>query len=175
MVNIRRKLKGMRAGVCIAALVFGGIAPAWAHHSTAAFDYTKVVTLSGTVQEFFWTNPHMFIRLAKTGPDGAEVVYVIECGTPNVNIRHGWRRDDIQSGQKLTVDIAPMRDGSPAGTLIRATLPDGRVLYGPAVDVSGNGPPGAPPGLAPPGVGPGDPSGLPPGAAPDAPPPAAPR
>jgi len=172
MVNIRRKLKSIRAGVCVAALVFGGIAPVWAHHSTAAFDYTKVVSITGTVQEFFWTNPHMFIRLTKTEPDGSEVVYVIECGTPNVNVRHGWHRDDIQPGQKLQVDVAPMRDGSAAGTLIRATLPDGRVLYGPAVDVSGfGGPPGGPPGAPPPSAGP----DAPPGAAPYAPPPAAPR
>ena len=174
-MNVLRKIMGFAMVGSVAAFAVAGSAPAWAHHSTAAFDYTKVEVITGTVQEFLWTNPHMWIHLAKPGPNGAEINYVIECGTPNVNVRHGWHRDDIQPGQKLTVEVAPMRDGSPAGTLIRATLPDGRVLFGPAVDVGAFAPPGLPTGAPPPGAPLGAPPGLPPGAAPDAPPPASPR
>ena len=41
-------------------------APALAHHSMAMFDQTKTVTLSGTVKEFQWTNPHCYIQLMVT-------------------------------------------------------------------------------------------------------------
>ena len=34
-----------------------------AHHSTAEFDYTKQVTIKGTVKEVQWTNPHSYIQL----------------------------------------------------------------------------------------------------------------
>lgn len=109
--------------------------PALAHHSTAAYDYTKSATLTGTVTKFAWTNPHMFIHIRAPGPDGKVAEWQIECGTPNINIRHGWKPSDFKAGDKVTLQIRPLRDGSPGGTLFNAKLADGRQLWGPAHDV----------------------------------------
>jgi hypothetical protein len=53
----------------VAAAIF--TVPASAHHSFAMFDATKEVTMSGTVKEFEWTNPHSWLRVTvndqKTG------------------------------------------------------------------------------------------------------------
>lgn len=46
----------------------GGVTSAWAHHSTAMYDYKNTKTLSGTVKMFQWTNPHMFISSTVDAP-----------------------------------------------------------------------------------------------------------
>ena len=40
-----------------------------AHHSFAMFDFTKVVTITGTVKEFQWTNPHVVLWVNVEGKD----------------------------------------------------------------------------------------------------------
>jgi hypothetical protein len=112
-----------------------------AHHSTAAYDYSKSVKLVGTVEEFLWTNPHMFIRLLAPDDQGKSVEWNVECGTPNINVRHGWKKSDLNPGDKVTMELHPMRDGSLSGTLMTVTLADGRLLYGPGNDIKA-GPPG---------------------------------
>jgi hypothetical protein len=117
-----------------------------AHHSTASYDYSKSVKLTGTVKEFFWTNPHMFIVLLSFNDQGKELTWNVECGTPNINVRHGWKKSDLNAGDKVSMAIHPMRDGSLSGTLMTVTLADGRLLYGAGHDIKA-GPP--PPGAAP--------------------------
>ena len=77
----------------------------------------------------------MFIQVLVPNAQGQLLQWNIECGTPNINVRHGWKSSDIKPGDKLTLTIHPMRDGTMAGTLDRVTLPDGRVLYGPGHDI----------------------------------------
>jgi hypothetical protein len=125
-----------------------------AHHSTAAYDYSKSLMLSGTVTDFQWTNPHMFIHLHVRDASGKEVEWDVECGTPNINVRHGWKKSDINRGDKLTMEIHPMRDGSFSGTLMTVTLADGRLLYGPGNDIKAAAFPGGPPGESGAGQGP---------------------
>ena len=124
-----------------------GAAPAIAHHSTAMYDYKNTMMLSGTVKEFQWTNPHMFIKLLVTDAQGKSVEWNVECGTPNINARHGWKKSDINVGDPLKMEVNPLRDGSAGATLKWVQLPDGRKLWGPAQDivaVPGAGAPGAP-------------------------------
>jgi hypothetical protein len=120
--------------------------PVWAHHSTAAYDYSRSAVLEGTVKEFQWTNPHMFIHLVVRDAAGKSVEWSIECGTPNINVRHGWKQTDLKPGDKVTAKIHPMRNvnsqaGGEGGTLMTVTLPDGRTLYGPGNDIAGGPPP----------------------------------
>jgi hypothetical protein len=98
--------------------------PAFAHHSFAMFDHKNRITLKGVVKDFQWTNPHVFIILVK--PDGKE--YTIECASPNVLTRLGWKFNIIKKGDTLTALINPLRDGSPGGMLETVTLADGRTL-----------------------------------------------
>jgi hypothetical protein len=102
-------------------------APALAHHSFAMFDTKKELTLSGTVKEFQWTNPHSWLQL--NVPRGASSVeYSIELGSPNTMSRKGWRRSTFKPGDKVTVVINPMRDGSPGGAFVSATDAKGNRL-----------------------------------------------
>ena len=129
----------------------GAATVAWAHHSTAMYDYTNTITVSGTVKEFQWTNPHMFIKVLVPDAKGVPQEWSIECGTPNINARHGWKRSDIKAGDRLTMEVNPLRDGTAGGTLKSVELADGRKLYGPAHDiiaVPASGVPPAEPGHA---------------------------
>ena len=112
------------------------LAPAHAHHSTASFNYSKNVPLSGTVKEFKWTNPHMYIDLNVTNRQGVQELWPIECGVPNMNVRNGWKKTDIKAGDKVSMIIHPLHNESiEGGTLVSMILPDGRTLYGPGGDI----------------------------------------
>jgi hypothetical protein len=116
--------------------------PAFAHHATTMFDYRKSLTLQGTVRELQWTNPHSYLQLLVPNASGGTDEWSIEVGTPNVNVRMGWRSDSLKPGDKVTITFSPTKDGARAGTLRTATLPDGHVLYGVAnivkLDAAGN-------------------------------------
>lgn len=115
----------------MAAVAIGGLAiaalPASAHHSFAMFDQSKQMTLEGTVHEFQWTNPHAFIELdVSTG--GKVQRWAIELNSPNNLTRQGWRRTSLKAGEKISVRIAPLRDGHPGGLFLDLRKADGKVL-----------------------------------------------
>jgi len=112
----------------VAGLALAVTVPALAHHSPAAFDRTKDVTLTGTVKVFRWQNPHTFIDLEVTDDQGKVVVWGVELTSPTYLIRSGWTSKIIKPGDKVTVKVNPVRTGEPAGIFISLTLPDGRVL-----------------------------------------------
>ena len=106
----------MRQRLLLAAAGAAALAalPATAHHSFAMFDQTKQMTLNGTVHEFQWTNPHAFIELDV--PSGARTQrWAIELNSPNNLTRQGWKRNSLKAGEKISVRIAPLRDGHPGG------------------------------------------------------------
>lgn len=103
-------------------------APALAHHSNSAFDPEKVVVLKGTVMEWRWTNPHVWIVLSVEDGNGAKTVWEIEGRPPGILARNGWSKNTFKPGDVITVDFSPARDGSPTGLSTRVTLADGTVL-----------------------------------------------
>lgn len=103
-----------------------------AHHATSMYDRTRTVQLEGTVREQLWVNPHCSVTVTVKNADGTTTDWSVETGTPNINLRHGWRRDTLQRGDRVRLVIYPHKDGGPSGTLVRITLPDGRELDGAA-------------------------------------------
>jgi len=114
---------------CFLTAAMLGAAAAQAHHSFAMFDHVNRVTLTGTVTQFQWTNPHVFIELdVPDGNGGGIKHYSIECASPNVLQRIGWKYTDVKKGDKVTLLINPLRNGAAGGMLETATLADGRVM-----------------------------------------------
>jgi Family of unknown function (DUF6152) len=111
-----------------ALLAIGAAARLHAHHSFAMFDTTKPVTLTGKVTQFQWTNPHAYIEIDV--PDGAGPAkhWTVELGSTSILMQGGWKFSDVKPNQKITVVLSPLRNGQPAGLLVRITLADGRVL-----------------------------------------------
>jgi len=117
----------------LAAGMLAAAAIAVAHHSFAMFDTTASVTLTGTVTEFQWTNPHAYIELdVPNSGGGGKQHWSIELGSPSILQQSGWKYKDLKFGDKVTATINPLRTHEPGGLLVQVTLPDGRVL--------GNGP-----------------------------------
>ena len=106
-----------------------GLAPyvASAHHSAAMFDNTRVKDLSGTVKEFQWKNPHVWIQLDVKNA-GTNEEWSIEGGSPNTLSRQGWRPTTFAPGAVVSVRVNPMKDGSSGGLFVGAKLADGKTL-----------------------------------------------
>jgi Family of unknown function (DUF6152) len=124
-------VRGARIGwVCAAlqgAVALGAVSPALAHHSFALFDHVNRVTVAGTVVKFDWTNPHVYVYL-DVPHAGTVKRYTIECASPNVLTRVGWKWNDIKEGDKVTLLVNPFKNGQLGGMLEHATLADGRTL-----------------------------------------------
>ena len=103
-------------------------ATALAHHSNSAFDGDKVVVLKGTVTEWKWSNPHVWIYLSVDDDKGGKVDWAIEGRTPGQLVRAGWSKSSLKPGDIITVDFSPAKDGSHTGLLTRVRLADGSVL-----------------------------------------------
>ena len=51
-----------------------GTGSAFAHHSMNGFDRAKTVTITGTVKQFKWANPHSWIELeVDNGKGGVDI------------------------------------------------------------------------------------------------------
>lgn len=124
------------AAGCCAVLLLASVALS-AHHSSAGIDQNKRVTLNGTVKEFRWANPHSWIDLDVPNAKGVVETWSIEMTSPTFLVRSGWKSSTLKTGDKVTVIVRPMRDGSPGGLFVSVTLPDGKIL--------GERPPGAAP------------------------------
>lgn len=121
-MKLRTTLPVLATAVVLCAL------PAAAHHSTAMFDFQKTVTLSGTVKDFAWTNPHTWTNVTVEGGKTAGV-YGLEGMSPNYLSRNGWSRKTLQPGDKISFEVHPLKDGRKGGFMVSAKLADGTVLY----------------------------------------------
>lgn len=98
------------------------------HHSAAMFDNTKVVEMSGTIKEFQWTNPHVWIQINVQTAAGVREEWSIEGGGPNTLSRQAWRPTTFKPGETVTFRINPMRDGTHAGLFVGAKFSDAKTL-----------------------------------------------
>ncbi len=109
-----KKLLGLAGVLC----VLGAAAPAAiAHHSFAMFDRTRTATVSGTVREFQWTNPHAYIQVT-VRQGNRDVEYSMEMGAPMYLYARGWRPRTLRPGMQITVDYNPLRNGDPGGVVL---------------------------------------------------------
>ena len=125
-------MKKLWMAACLSLIALFAAGTATAHHSAAMFDRDKQVSLTGTIVNFQWTNPHVYIELDAIQPNGTVKHYTIECANPGLLDRAGWKWNMIKKGDRVTTIIAPLRTGEPGGLLKQITLADGRKF--------GNGP-----------------------------------
>jgi len=123
-----------RSALALTALVgvAAGISSVAAHHSTTMFDHSKTLTITGTVVELRWVNPHVSLSVEGKLKDSVESgVWVMEMTSPGNLVRAGgWSRGSVKPGEKVEVDFSPLRDPSlKGGALKKLTIVDtGQVL-----------------------------------------------
>jgi hypothetical protein len=122
---------GRRARWLAVVMALGAAHGVQAHHSFAMFDNENQIKLEGTVTDFQWTNPHVYIELDATNvysEDKSVKRWTIECANPGILNRIGWKFNMVKPGDKITIIVAPLRTGEPGALLKQLTLPDGRVF-----------------------------------------------
>ena len=99
---------------------------ATAHHSAVQFDFGKQVQYTGTVKDFAAINPHMRMTLDWKDDKGKDHEVKFEGHSTNNMYRAGYRKGMVKSGDKITVNAAPYRDGTEGGYVIAVTTADGQ-------------------------------------------------
>jgi hypothetical protein len=111
-------------GVKRLAIWMLSIVPLAAHHSTAAFDMTRSVTVTGVVSKFVWANPHSYIELDANGDH-----WRLEIEAVNLLRRYGWTKDSLKSGDKISCTGARAKDPAMfTQKCFTVEFPDGRTL-----------------------------------------------
>ena len=110
-----------------AAALLAAALPAVAHHSTAMVDFTKTVTIEGTIKDFQWTNPHTWLTIL-VNDGGTTVEWTFEGVSTTRLAPAGFKKDTLMPGDPVSVVYNPRRDGKPGGMFFAVTLADGRTL-----------------------------------------------
>jgi hypothetical protein len=89
--------------------------PAIAHHGVAGYDLTKTITLHGTVTKLEWSNPHCVIFMDAKNANGEIQNWTLELAAPSLLSRAGWTKNSMKTGDEITVETHPARNGAPVG------------------------------------------------------------
>ena len=133
-----------------AALILGGV-PALAHHGTSvSYDLSNPVSMSGTVTEFRYANPHPQLFFDVKDKEGNVVHWSGEFyPNPAQLIQTGWGRKRSEAalapGTEIMITVGPARAGGPVGAVMKLTNSKGEVLLGVAPGDTGGAPPAPPP------------------------------
>jgi hypothetical protein len=108
---------GIGAVIGLVGGIVLGSAPSVAHHSASMFDATKTVTLTGTVVEVRWTNPHVTLLVnGKASEADQNADWLLEMSSPSNLVRvSNWQRSTVKVGDHVKVQMAPLREGSARG------------------------------------------------------------
>lgn len=111
-----------------AVLAAACVLPAAAHHSAAMFDDETELTLTGTVTEFDYVNPHSWLYVDVEDEDGGVTSWGFELDAPPRLRRVGVSPSFWRPGDRVTVVTNPLKDGRPAGHLVGAISADGKTF-----------------------------------------------
>lgn len=103
-----------------------GAGSAYAHHSAPVFyKVDERITVSGTVTEFRFTNPHAILKFEAVGEDGEKQEWTAETTSPSILRRRGWSQNSFEPGEKVKLEGMPSLDGSYLMRITRAFREDG--------------------------------------------------
>ena len=122
-------LRKMPAALVLAAALAMSL-PLWAHHAfQAEFDDKKPIHLVGKVTKMEWINPHAWIHIDVTEPDGKVTSWMVECGSPNIMLRRGFTKESLEFGSEIVVEGYRAKNGSNRANGSSVTFKDGRRLF----------------------------------------------
>ncbi len=120
-MEARSKMKNI-SRIFLASCVIGALAvPALAHHSAAAYNTQQEVKLTGTVKEYSFKNPHVYLMLTVKKADGTTSSVEVEAGAASVLNPLGFTRSSIAVGDTVTITGNPSRS-NPNGSMLGKDL-----------------------------------------------------
>jgi len=123
-------MRAQTAVVVVSMLSLVAPSSVWAHHAFAAeFDANSPIELSGTVVRMEWVNPHTWIHIDVTQPDGSMARWMIEGGPPTSLLRRGFTKQSLLAGTELFVEGFRSKDGSNKANGRDVTFVDGSKLF----------------------------------------------
>jgi hypothetical protein len=117
------------AFIALACGLLAFCGPVVAHHGSQGYDFTKRITLKGVVSQFVWANPHCQIYLDAKDETGKVVNWAVELNNPGNLIRLGWTHTALKTGDQVSLEFHPGKDGKPVGICADVFFPDGRKLH----------------------------------------------
>lgn len=116
-------------GLCLIVAALIAALPASAHHSPAQFDLSKIITFDGTVTDFEWKNPHVFVQVETVDAAGDPATVEVEADGISILVPNGWSPDSLRPGDRVSVAAHPARSETRHSVLGYAiTKQDGTVL-----------------------------------------------
>ena len=100
----------------------------FAHHGTANYDMTKMITLKGTVTDFQFINPHTLILFDVKNDKGVVEHWQAEATSPNHLVRAGWTKNIIKAGEEITVSGFRAKNGSTVLRFQKMVLANGQEI-----------------------------------------------
>jgi hypothetical protein len=124
-----------KLAVTVAAFALLATVPLLAHHSfSAEYESSKVVTLTGKMVNFEWVNPHSWIHIEVTNPDGTKTIWKGETPPVNVLYRNGWTKplveEMVKKAEMVTLRGIAAKDGSNHVFAQGVTRSDGKTVLG---------------------------------------------
>lgn len=89
----------------------------FAHHGNTAYDTTKTITVKGTVTDYVWANPHVFVKVDAKDEGGNIVHWVVEAQNPVSMTQIGWSKNTFKAGDEVEIEAMQAKNGNPVGFL----------------------------------------------------------
>ena len=102
--------------------------PAFAHHAWHGYDMANLTTVKGTVTQFDWGNPHVWINLEVTSDKGNLEKWAAGGPSPSRMAGTGWDKETLKPGDQITAIGHRISDGTNSLRLVKVVLTDGREL-----------------------------------------------
>ncbi len=98
-----------------------------AHHGRAAYG-DEEVTLTATVTEFKFINPHVQVYFDVTGENGELQHWQGEMTAPNKMARGGWTKRTLNPGDEITISGRQARNGGHSVVINEIIMPNGESI-----------------------------------------------
>ena len=123
----------MKSNLLIFLALLGGLltvcGPSFAHHGSASYRTDKIVVLKqATVTKFVWANPHTMLLFDVKDGNGNVSHWAGEAGSPSAVRLLGWKKNSLNPGDVITVQLYPSKFDTNVGRLEKVVLADGTTL-----------------------------------------------
>jgi Family of unknown function (DUF6152) len=118
-VKVRRSamIKTLRTIAIAIVTLLAVSVPIFAHHGGAAYETDKSVIVKGTVTDYIWSNPHVFVKVDVKDDKGNVAHWIVEAQNPVSMMQIGWSKNTFKPGDEVEIDAMPARNGNPVGFL----------------------------------------------------------